>query len=127
MLVVLPRGSFSNACAAETHIHTPKKNPLGVSDLVDARMDAARNQFLLASLCMSIASLSLTAMSCVGGIFGMNLHSGIEEAPGMFVRVTYGTITGSVLLGLAIFATMVRTGVITGIGPVDRDGIESMF
>ena len=97
------------------------------SDLVDARMDAARNQFLLASLCMSIASLSLTAMTCVGGIFGMNLTSGLEEAPGLFVRVTYGSIVGSFVLGMAIFATMVRTGVITGLGPVDREGIDSLF
>jgi len=97
------------------------------SDLIDARMDAARNKFLLASLLMSIASLSLTALTCVSGIFGMNLPSGIEEEQGYFVPVTYGSIVGSLLLGIAIFVGMIRTGVITGLGPVDQEGIDSLF
>lgn len=97
------------------------------SDLIDARMDAARNKFLLASLCLSIASLSLTALTCVGGIFGMNLKSGIEEESGKFILITYGSIAGSVFLGIAIFVGMIQTGVITGIGPVDKEGIDSLF
>ena len=76
---------------------------------------------------MSIASLSLTALTCVSGIFGMNLHSGIEEERGYFVPVTYGSIVGSLLLGIAIFVGMIRTGVITGLGPVDQEGIDSLF
>ena len=76
---------------------------------------------------MSIASLSLTALTCVGGIFGMNLQSGLEEQPGLFVQVTYASIGGSILLGVAIFAGMVQTGVITGLGPVDQEGIDSLF
>ena len=92
-------------------------------------MDAARNKFLLASLCMSIASLSLTAMTCIGGIFGMNLTSGLENTEGnsIFVQVTLGSIAGSLLLAIAIFVGMIRTGVITGIGPVDQEGIDSLF
>mmetsp|Transcript_12936 Transcript_12936/g.36456 ORF Transcript_12936/g.36456 Transcript_12936/m.36456 type:complete len:664 (+) Transcript_12936:183-2174(+) len=97
------------------------------SDLIDARMDATRNKFLLASLCMSIASLSLTAMTCVGGVFGMNLRTGFEETPTMFLKVTYGSVFGSLLLGIAIFVGMIRTGVITGMGPVDKEGIDSLF
>jgi hypothetical protein len=97
------------------------------SDLIDARMDAARNKFLLASLCMSIASLSLTAMTCVSGIFGMNLQNGMESEPSLFFQVSYGSMAGSALLGIVIFVIMVLTGVITGIGPVDQDGIDSLF
>lgn len=97
------------------------------SDLIDARMDAARNKFLLASLVMSIASLSLTVMSCINGLFGMNLRTGLEDETGTFVHVLYGSISGSVFLGIAIFAGMIFTGVISGIGPVDQDGIDTLF
>ena len=76
---------------------------------------------------MSIASLSLTVLTCVSGIFGMNLSSGLEETPNLFLPVTYGGIIGSLLLGVAIFAGMIVTGVITGLGPVDQDGIDSLF
>jgi Mg2+ and Co2+ transporter CorA len=76
---------------------------------------------------MSIASLSLTTMTCVSGIFGMNLTHGMESEPGLFLQVSYGSFAGSVLLGILIFVIMVLTGVITGIGPVDQDGIDSLF
>ncbi|MGK3737842.1 MAG: hypothetical protein ACI90V_004689 [Bacillariaceae sp.] len=90
-------------------------------------MDAARNKFLLASLCLSIASLSLTALTCAGGIFGMNLTSGLEEAPYLFNVVTLSSVCGSAVLGVVIFFIMVYTGVITGLGPVDQEGIDSLF
>jgi len=99
------------------------------SDLIDARMDAARNKFLLASLVMSIASLSLTVLTCVGGIFGMNVPSGLEEVsdPPVFIIVTVASCFGSLFTGIAIFGVMVKTGVITGLGPVDKEGIDSLF
>lgn len=99
------------------------------SDLIDARMDAARNKFLLATLCISIASLSLSAISCVSSIFGMNLANPWDEDghPTKFYEVTFGSIAGSLVLGTAILAGMILTGVITGIGPVDQDGIDTLF
>ena len=95
------------------------------SDLIDARMDAARNKFLLATLCISIASLCLSAISCVSSIFGMNLTNSFETDPTKFVEVTFGSIAGSMVLGIVILAGFVMTGVITGIGPVDQD--DSLF
>lgn len=97
------------------------------SDLIDARMDAARNKFLLASLCLSIASLCLTSATCAAGIFGMNLKSGLEDAPHLFNVVTLSSVLGSVVLGVVIFFGMVYTGVITGLGPVDQEGVDSLF
>lgn len=90
-------------------------------------MDAARNKFLLATLCISIASLTLSAISCVSSIFGMNLINHFEEDPNKFYQVTFGSIGGSLVLGVAILAGMIFTGVITGIGPVNQDGIDSLF
>ena len=97
------------------------------SDLVDARMDAARNKFLLATLCISIASLSVSAISCVSSIFGMNIVNPYEKDPDKFYEVTFGSIAGSLLLGIATLTGMILTGVITGIGPVDQGGIDSLF
>lgn len=97
------------------------------SDLIDARMDAARNKFLLATLCITIASLCLSAISCVSSIFGMNLTNHYETDPTKFVEVTFGSIAGSVVLGILILAGFIMTGVITGIGPVDQDGIDTLF
>lgn len=92
------------------------------SDLIDARMDAARNKFLLASVCMSIASISLTTLTCVGGIFGMNLASGLEDIadPPYFNIVTLVSCVGSVVVAITLFGIMVKLGVITGLGPVDQ-------
>lgn len=90
-------------------------------------MDAARNKFLLATLCITIASLCLSAISCVSSIFGMNLTNHFENDPTKFVEVTFGSIAGSVVLGIVILAGFIMTGVITGIGPVDQDGIDTLF
>ena len=51
----------------------------------------------------------------------------IHSTPTKFYEVTFGSIAGSLVLGTAILAGMVLTGVITGIGPVDHDGIDSLF
>lgn len=98
------------------------------SDLIDARMDAARNKFLLASVCMSIASISLTILTCVGGIFGMNLASGLEDItdPPYFNIVTLVSCVGSVVVAITLFGIMVKLGVITGLGPVDQVTMDAL-
>ena len=57
----------------------------------------------------------------------MNLINHWESDPTKFFEVTFGSIAGSLVLGIAILAGMILTGVITGIGPVDQDGIDTLF
>ena len=57
----------------------------------------------------------------------MNLTNHYENDPTKFVEVTFGSIAGSLVLGVTILAGMIFTGVITGIGPVNQDGIDSLF
>jgi len=57
----------------------------------------------------------------------MNLVNHLEEHPNKFAEVTFGSVGGSLVLGISILAGMITTGVITGLGPVDQEGIESLF
>lgn len=57
----------------------------------------------------------------------MNLVNHMEEHPNKFAEVTFGSVAGSLVLGIGILAGMITTGVITGLGPVDQEGIESLF
>ena len=57
----------------------------------------------------------------------MNLTNHYELDPNKFTEVTFGTIAGSLVLGVTILAGMRMTGVISGIGPVDQDGVDQLF
>lgn len=57
----------------------------------------------------------------------MNIVNPYEKDPDKFYEVTFGSIAGSLLLGIATLTGMILTGVITGIGPVDQGGIDSLF
>lgn len=82
------------------------------SELLDQRLDSIRNKILLANVFVSILSLCAASISVVGSIFGMNLRNHIEQDPRAFIQVTFGSIAGAVVLGLAIIYTLVRAGAI---------------
>mmetsp|Transcript_4558 Transcript_4558/g.6289 ORF Transcript_4558/g.6289 Transcript_4558/m.6289 type:complete len:511 (+) Transcript_4558:105-1637(+) len=68
-------------------------------------LDLYRNAMIKLDVQVNVAMLSLAGVATVGGIFGMNLLSGLEQEPGLFYYVTGASICSSFLF----FRTFVRT------------------
>jgi magnesium transporter len=65
---------------------------------LDASLSCARNRLLIFEVMSQLVSVALGVGALVSGIFGMNLTSGLEETPGMFIGVSVGII----VIGLVI-------------------------
>jgi len=63
--------------------------------LIELTLDNERNRIERMELYLSMGGLSFAMMSAVGGFFGMNLLSGLEDHPNKFWMVTYITIAAS--------------------------------
>ncbi|KAG6613397.1 CorA Metal Ion Transporter (MIT) Family [Phytophthora cinnamomi] len=72
--------------------------------LVMMQLDSVRNYLLGVDVIFSIVVISLSVGTFIAGVFGMNLHSGLEEADGWFL--------GVVILTVSIFVVMTMTGVL---------------
>jgi|MDTA01.1.fsa_nt_gb Mg2+ and Co2+ transporter CorA len=55
------------------------------------RLSNERNRIMRIELLLSFSTCSLAVCACVGGFFGMNLHSGMDELPYMLWYVSGGT------------------------------------
>ncbi|EGZ23917.1 hypothetical protein PHYSODRAFT_487017 [Phytophthora sojae] len=72
--------------------------------LVMMQLDSVRNYLLGVDVIFSIVVISLSVGTFIAGVFGMNLHSGLESADGWFL--------GVVILTVSIFVVMTITGVL---------------
>ena len=61
--------------------------------LEELKLRNERNRIMRFELLLSMGTISLTLAAVVGGFFGMNLHSGVEEAPGA-LWLAAGAATG---------------------------------
>ncbi len=59
-------------------------------DLVNIKLDQHRNQLITIDLILTAFTTVLAMMTVCGAWFGMNLNSGLEEAPGVFMQVRVG-------------------------------------
>jgi len=59
---------------------------------LDASLSCARNRLLVFETMSQLVSVALSLGALVGGIFGMNLTSGLENVPGLFLAVSLGII-----------------------------------
>ena len=66
-----------------------------------------RNRIMRLELVIAFSTASLALTASVAGFFGMNLHSGIEEVPGLFWAVTGVTATAAASV-FAAFVLSVR-------------------
>jgi len=66
--------------------------------LIELTLDNERNRIERMELYLSMGGLSFAMMSAVGGFFGMNLLSGLEDHPKKFWIVTYVTLITSASL-----------------------------
>ncbi|KAG2437039.1 hypothetical protein HYH02_011302 [Chlamydomonas schloesseri] len=73
-------------------------------DLVNIKLDQHRNQLITIDLILTALTTVLAMMTVVGAWFGMNLDSGLQEAPGVFNQVAVGSsVIGVGLLLLFVF------------------------
>ncbi|KAG7381743.1 hypothetical protein PHYPSEUDO_005685 [Phytophthora pseudosyringae] len=72
--------------------------------LVMMQLDSMRNYLLGVDIIFSIVVISLSVGTFIAGVFGMNLHSGLETADGWFL--------GVILLTVLLFLAMTITGVL---------------
>jgi len=79
-------------------IKTVKDTIEDTNQFISAHLDSVRNKMLRMSLVMELGALALGSGAVVGGIFGMNLATGLEEHPHAFL-VTLGGM-GLVMTGI---------------------------
>ncbi|KAG2495008.1 hypothetical protein HYH03_006941 [Edaphochlamys debaryana] len=72
-------------------------------DLVNIKLDQHRNQLITIDLILTAFTTVLAMMTVVGAWFGMNLWSGLEEAPNVFMQVS----VGSSVIGLGLLVGFV--------------------
>ncbi|RLN67667.1 hypothetical protein BBJ28_00009304 [Nothophytophthora sp. Chile5] len=60
--------------------------------LVMLKLDSMRNYLLGVDLIFSIVVISISVGTLIAGVFGMNLHSGLEEADSWFSGVVFVTV-----------------------------------
>ncbi|GFR51494.1 hypothetical protein Agub_g13858 [Astrephomene gubernaculifera] len=72
-------------------------------DLVNIKLDQHRNQLITIDLLLTALTTVLAMMTVVGAWFGMNLDSGLQEAPGVFNDVA----VGSSVIGIGLFFAFV--------------------
>ena len=75
-------------------------------DLVNIKLDQHRNQLITTDLILTALTCAMAIITTISGIFGMNLDSGLQDAPNVFNEVTIATSLGALLLfgGFLIFA-----------------------
>jgi len=81
-------------------------------DLVNIKLDQHRNQLITTDLILTALTCAMAIMTTVAGIFGMNLDSGLQEAPNVFNEVTIATCVGSLTLFIAFVVWAWRRGLI---------------
>ncbi|KAK4532320.1 hypothetical protein CCYA_CCYA11G3177 [Cyanidiococcus yangmingshanensis] len=79
-------------------------------DFVQIKLDALRNRILRLDLVLKLGSVSLSSGALVAAIFGMNLHSTLEESELAFLSITGGLVglSGLVFLGGAAYCRYKR-------------------
>eukprot|EP00752_Nemacystus_decipiens_P002877 g2677.t1 len=80
--------------------------------LVMVKLDIARNRILTAGLVFSMASTCLAVGALVSGIFGMNLHNGVETKDVWFRVVAIGTGCVCTIGFCGVFTFFYRHGIL---------------
>jgi len=92
------------------------------AELVDQKLDAARNKILLANTVITMFALCVQCATMVAGYFGMNLINHMEDSENAFAKVTYWSLAGMVLFFCALMVIMYETGTLPGWSSVRSGG-----
>ena len=85
----------------QTHVLEMSRSLASKQDLLELQGSQARNNILVQSLRISVISASISCGTFLTSVFGMNLLSGAETAPGAFAAV----VATSAMLGVTAFLT----------------------
>ncbi len=69
----------------------------------------ARNRILIAETVIGTISMTLGIIAAIGGIFGMNLKSGVEDSEGWFTGVTLASVIISVIVTVVIIVILIKS------------------
>lgn len=75
-----------------------KERIISTEKFIDSELDRSRNELVVIEIVVTAVTMGFSFVSCVGGIFGMNLVNGKEGSHVMFVLVTCSSIVIGVLL-----------------------------
>ena len=92
------------------------------AELVDQKLDAARNKILLANTVITTIALCVDCGMVVSSMFGMNLTNHLEDSDHAFVKVTFWTLAGCVALFFTAMSLMYKTGAIPRWSNVSESG-----
>lgn len=76
-------------------------------NVTQIRLDAMRNRILRLEVYLNLGAVSIATGGLVAGAFGMNLQTGWEEVPGMFLIVS-GTAVGACFLTFRLSLAYLR-------------------
>eukprot|EP00523_Entomoneis_sp_CCMP467_P007701 CAMPEP_0168732158 /NCGR_PEP_ID=MMETSP0724-20121128/7631_1 /TAXON_ID=265536 /ORGANISM="Amphiprora sp., Strain CCMP467" /LENGTH=695 /DNA_ID=CAMNT_0008779177 /DNA_START=1965 /DNA_END=4052 /DNA_ORIENTATION=+ len=80
------------------------------AELIDQKLDAARNKILLANTVITMVALCVQLATMVAGYFGMNLINHLEDSENAFLKVTFWSIGLMMVMFFAMMAIMYKTG-----------------
>ena len=86
------------------------------AELVDQRLDSARNRILMANMVLTAVSVAVSAASLVGSLFGMNVPVPYEDDDTAFRKIVFGTLAGTIGLCFMILISLVRSGTMPQMG-----------
>lgn len=89
------------------------------AELVDQRLDSARNRILMANMVLTSFSVSVSVASLVGSLFGMNVPVPYEDDNSAFRKIVFGTLAASIGINVIILFTLFYSGTIPKIGITD--------
>jgi len=81
-----------------------RKKIMATEDLVRITMDAYRNRMIMVQAYMAMLSTGLSTGALVASIFGMNLHTGLEQSPVAF----YAVASTTVILASSVYILVYR-------------------
>ena len=91
-------------------LHHMSRRVKNSKELASIHIDLVRNHIVRTDLNLAMVGVGLSACTAVAGIFGMNLLSGLEEAPGLFGTVAASSMCGGALVYLAALRGSRRRG-----------------
>jgi hypothetical protein len=72
-----------------------------------------RHQLITTDMILTALTCAMAMITTVSGIFGMNLDSGLQDAPNVFNQVTISTCLGAIILFMAFIIFAWRRGLLS--------------
>lgn len=109
---LLAQAYFMNYDNTFNRLQTLHEYIKDTEDLVNIKLDQHRNQLITVDLILTALTCAMAMVTTVSGIFGMNLDSGLQDAPNVFNEVTIATSLGAMILFMCFIIFAWRRGLL---------------